>query len=83
MISSENAEIFIKGFDDYYNALIRSRYRLPIKESKLCTYKFLQMVRDNQCWVPRLNQVVLSPCPEPPSVFEIQQELLQSIRQNF
>ena len=53
---------------EYHAACIRNGLRMPDVNSKICTQEFMAEVRNGLVYVPKLKEVVLSPCPKPPTV---------------
>jgi len=43
----------------------------------------MKEVRSGVTWVPKLTDVKLAPCPNPPSIVEIRDELVQLIETNL
>ncbi len=79
MLSMNQTLQVIKNTKDYHAALFRNGYRVPDLKSPLCTKEFLIQVRSKEVYVPKLTDVKLSPCPEPPTVIVIQAELVRVI----
>jgi hypothetical protein len=56
---------------------------MPAVKSALCNIHFMKEVRSGATWVPKLTEVKLAPCPYPPSIEEIRNELIQLIEANL
>ena len=56
---------------------------MPEYDSQIITRDFLREVRDGLVYIPKYNQLKLSPCPEPPTNLEVHHELITLIEQNF
>lgn len=69
----------VKNTKDYHAALVRNGYRVPELKSPLCTKEFLMQVRSGEVYVPKIVDLKLSPCPEPPTIQIIQKELIRVI----
>ena len=52
-------------------------------KSSLCSLEFMKEVRAGLTWVPKLTDVKLAPCPNPPSLEEIRAELVRLIEPNL
>jgi len=83
MISLSDAKEYIHGIEDYYEACVRNKFRVPKRKSKLCTLLFLQEVRSRVCWVPMVGDIYPNSCATPPTVHAIQNELVAAIEANY
>ena len=69
----------VKNKKDYHSALVRNGYRVPDLKTSLCTKEFLLQVRTGEVFVPKLVDLKVSACPEPPTISAIQAELIRVI----
>ena len=83
MLSSSQFNQVVKSKKDYHAACLRNGYRIPSLTSKLCTFEFLQEVRNGEVYVPRYSDLKVSPCPVPPTIPQIQDELVTLIEFNL
>ena len=83
MIKLHDAAKIIRNKNDLHDALQRNGYRMPELKAKVCTREFLLDAYIQSIWLPRLNEVCLSPCPTPPPQKEIHAELVRTIRLNL
>ena len=58
----------VKNTKDYHAAMVRNGYRVPDLKSALCNKEFLMQVRSGEVYVPKIVDLKLSPCPEPPTI---------------
>ena len=65
--------------EDYHAACLKNGFRVPRLNSKLSTLEFLQEVRLGKVYVPRYFDLKLSPCPYPPKIQDVQEELIKLI----
>jgi hypothetical protein len=79
MLSLAQTLQVVKNTKDYHAALVRNGYRVPDLKSALCTKEFLMQVRSGELYVPKVVDLKLSPCPEPPTIKVIQDELVRVI----
>ena len=75
--------MLVNNREDYHNACVKNGYRMPHVKSALCTLTFMKEVRAGLTWVPKLTDVKLAPCPNPPSLEEIRAELVRLIEPNI
>ena len=75
--------MLVNNREDYHNACVKNGFRMPHVKSSLCTLKFMKEVRTGETWVPKLTDVKLAPCPNPPSLEEIRAELVRLIEPNL
>ena len=68
--------MLVNNREDYHHACVKNGYRMPHVKSSLCTLQFMKEVRFGETWVPKLTDVKLAPCPNPPSVEDIRVELV-------
>ena len=79
MLSLSQTIQVVKNSKDYHAALVRNGYRVPDLKSPLCTKQFLLQVRSGEVFVPKLVDLKISACPEPPTIKTIQDELVRVI----
>lgn len=79
MLSLSQTLQVVKNTKDYHAALVRNGYRVPDLKSPLCTKEFLMQVRSGEVYVPKIGDLKLSACPEPPTITVIQNELIRII----
>ena len=75
--------MLVNNREDYHHACVKNGYRMPHVKSPLCTLQFMKEVRFGETWVPKLTDVKLAPCPNPPSIEIIREELVRLIEANI
>ena len=73
MAEEDNSLVLSKHF--LHEALTRKGWFLPKKSSGFATLHYLDQVFKGTYWVPRYNEVMLSPCPRPPDVSVLHSEI--------
>ena len=79
MISSQQQCQLIKQKSDYYKALERNGYRLPSIKHNIVTNEFLIGVRNGSIYCPKYDDLVLRPCPDPPTHTVVRDELVATL----
>ena len=57
----------VNSLRDYHEALQRNGYCVPALNQPICTLSFLQEIRENKTFSPLYQDLVLRPCPRPPT----------------
>ena len=68
---------------DYHEALVRNGYRVPALNSAICTLQFLQEVREKKVYTPLYSDLVIRPCPSPPTKFDLTTELVSIVERGL
>ena len=79
----QQAALLVNNRGDYHNACVKNGFRMPHVKSSLCSLEFMKEIRAGVTWVPKLTDVKLAPCPNPPSLEEIRAELVRLIEPNL
>jgi hypothetical protein len=82
-LSMQQAALLVNNRFDYHNACVKNGYRMPHVKSALCTLEFMKEIRAGVTWVPKLTDIKLAPCPNPPSTDDIREELVRLIEANI
>jgi hypothetical protein len=82
-LSAKQAALLVSNREDYHYACVKNGFRMPSVKSPLCSIDFMKQVRAGTTWVPKLTEVKLAPCPNPPTVEEIRCELVRLIETNI
>ena len=67
---------------DLHAAMIRNHFLMPRLKDRICTFAFMTEVRNGQCFVPRLTQLVKVACADKPTEKFIRAELISLIKKN-
>ena len=79
MLSLTQTLQIIKNTKDFHAALVRNQFRVPELKSPICTKEFLIEVREGKVFVPKIHELKLASCTEPPTIQMIQEELIRVI----
>lgn len=82
-INLQQAQQLIPNKAALYNACLFNNYRLPEAKTSLCSKEFLLAVKDHRCYTPRLQNVLLRACANPPPVAVLHEYLIATIENNF
>ena len=82
-LSMQQAALLVNNRFDYHNACVKNGYHKPNVKTALCTLEFMKEVRTGVNWVPKLTDIKLAPCPNPPSTDDIRPELVLFIEANI
>ena len=75
MLSLKDSAKLVAEKKDYYKALERNGFHLPEYKSQLVTRDFLIAVRGNHVYCPKYENLKLRPCPDPPVLQCVREEL--------
>lgn len=69
-VSMSVAELrkYVKDKRDLYLLAVRNEYYLPSMKSSCCSEEFITDVLQGRCWCPKVGELRLKPCLQPPSV---------------
>jgi hypothetical protein len=82
-LSMQQAAMLVNSREDYHYACVKNGFRMPAVKSPICSIIFMKEIRAGVTWVPKLAEVKLAPCPNPPSIEDIRNELVQLIETNL
>ena len=79
MISSSQAKTMINDKKSYHSGMQRNGWVVPNIKSRICTIEFFEAVRKGLVYCPRYDQLIMKPCPDPPSKTQANEELVRVI----
>lgn len=69
----------VNSLQDYHEALQRNGYCVPALNQPICTLAFMQEIRQHITFTPRYQDLVIRPCPRPPTKQTLTVALIQVI----
>jgi hypothetical protein len=79
MIGFTDAKKLVSNKADYHEACIRNGFAMPKLKGSFVTSEVLIAIRERRMYCPRFENMVLRPCPSPPSQLQVCQELIAVI----
>ena len=79
MISKQQIDSKIATIHDFRNACYANDFLVPTAKSALCNRIFLQEVREGTTYVPKVSELKLAACPNPPSISVIKLALIDCL----
>lgn len=82
-VALQQTRTVIREKHDYYTALERNGFKMPIYKSNFVYSDVLVMIRENRIYCPKYAELTLRPCPNPPPQLAVRDELINVIQQNI
>lgn len=80
MIGYSEARTKVQNKKEYHEALVRNGFAPPALKSKFVNSEILIAIREGRIFCPRYENMIMRPCPCPPSQLEVRDELVKLIQ---
>ena len=78
-----DARFLVANKKDYYMALERNGYKMPAYKGAFITSEVLTKIRTGLMYCIRYSDLVVRPCPCPPDIQTVRQELIDLCMSNM
>ena len=76
-ITATAAKQLINDKKTYHEAVQRNGFVMPNIRARICTIEYFEGVRKGLIYAPRFTDLILRPCPRPPSKLQAQEALVK------